>query len=63
MDFHLCPVIKKKDFWVPSHVYYSHIYAVIALLSKKNLLQVVEEEFLLGTYCTIFVANFLEACS
>lgn len=31
-----------------SHVYYSHMYAVIALLKKKiNLLQVVEEKFLL----------------
>lgn len=29
-----------------SHVYYSHIYAMITLL-KKNLLQVVEEKFLL----------------
>lgn len=46
MDFHLCPFIKKEAFWVLSHVYYSHIYAMIALL-KKNLLQVVEEKFLL----------------
>lgn len=36
MDFPLCPFIKKKDFQVPSHVYYSHMYAVIVLLLKKS---------------------------